>query len=281
MNKIDVDISLIKKGLVKRKSRSNKYDYGNVTILAGSRKYGGASLMASSASIYSGSGLTTLISDLSNRIPLLSRTPETMFIDQVENRDVLLQLSKTNIALLGSGWDIEEAIFEELLAKVINSKTNFPIVLDAGALALFDKGNNNHLVVATPHLGEWHRMSGLSYTEIENDLNNISAAFELGIEILVLKDSTTRIYDISNQTIYYANFGGSFMSTGGSGDVLAGIITSFVGQGLQNNVEIINSVISGVGVHGITARQVAESQFISLPTQLVERLPKTIWDLLQ
>ena len=137
------------------------------------------------------------------------------------------------------------------ILKYVISKSEVPIVIDADGINLLAESKTCLLdhtapIVLTPHIQEMVRLSGVEKTEILK--NSMSLAREFTEEYpvtLVLKDARTVVAK-ENELLYVNTSGNSGMATGGSGDVLAGIIGSLIGQGM----DVFEAAKLGVYLHG-------------------------------
>lgn len=130
---------------------------------------------------------------------------------------------------------------------------------------------NAKLIILTPHQMEWQRLSKIEIAD-QNDSLNQKALDDLIPNknvILVLKSNHTKVYD-QNGNIFVNPFGNPGMAIGGMGDTLAGIVGSFCGQFKAN----LETVAAAVGLHSLTADEIAQTQYIVRPTQLSATLPK-------
>ena len=247
-------------------------------LLAGSRNMAGAAVLSARAACRSGCGLVTVSSQECNRIILQSSVPEAMFdpIDMEMSGENgcyppsdpwRIHTSGASSAGLGPGIgrlpQMRECLFTFLEHRTI------PCVLDADALNLLseDLYSEDHervhraesilqrgRLIVTPHPGE---MARLLDCDIPSILKNTQAAalslarrFSL---VCVLKDHHTVVTD--GRKVFLNQTGCSGMATGGSGDVLTGLVTGLLAQGM----DIVEAAAAGVWLHGF-AGQLAEKE---------------------
>ncbi len=189
--------------------------------------------------------------------------------------DDILRLIKGMDALaLGPGMGKAEGV-KRLIVDLIQTLDK-PFVLDAdainvleGEIDIFEQIKTPF--VMTPHPGEMGRLLGLSAPEVDKNRVDIAREFSLKYKnlVLVLKGATTIV--AKNGVLYYNETGNSGMATAGSGDVLTGIISAFLGRGASP----LESAILGVYTHGLTGDMAASYKGESglLATDLLAYLP--------
>ena len=243
----------LKNLLPNRAKDSHKGNFGKVLICAGSPGMGGAGILASEASLFCGSGLVTLVTDTSNVSPSLLRNPEVMAIgvDMVEGVDIDLKIKDHSVILYGPGI-ANTAFAKTILGKILKSANNSKIILDAGALHIAASSKSlikksNKTILMTPHPGEAAILLNISIEEVQRD--RLSAAKQIadtyGASIVILKGMGTVVFDSKNNKSFISSCGGPELATGGTGDVLAGVLTALLAQGL----DIRNASIIAVAVH--------------------------------
>ncbi len=273
--------------LPKRKSFSNKGDYGKALCVCSSYKMPGAGCMSVNGALRTGCGLVTAAfpqSAYGSVAPKLS--PEAVLLpvsDSSEGTysltstyDLQGEIKKCSAALIGCGIGLnsDTKAFTDLFLKEINS----PVVIDADALnAVSD--NPDKLkdilppVIITPHPGEMSRLCKKTIDEILKDPVKIACEFadKYGCTV-VLKGANTVIASQGGKRACVNVKGNSGLSKGGSGDLLAGIIVSLLAQGM----EPFDAACAGVYIHSDCADEVAaeSSQRGMLATDIIAHLPK-------
>ena len=243
----------LKNLLPNRAKDSHKGNFGKVLICAGSPGMGGAGILASEASLFCGSGLVTLVTDTSNVSSSLLRNPEVMItgVDMVEGVNIDLKIKDHNVILYGPGI-ANTAFAKTILDKILKSANNSKIILDAGALHIAASSKSlikksNKTILMTPHPGEAAILLNISIEEVQRD--RLSAAKQIadtyGASIVILKGMGTVVFDSKNNKSFVSSCGGPELATGGTGDVLAGVLTALLAQGL----DIRNASIIAVAVH--------------------------------
>ena len=243
----------LKNLLPNRAKDSHKGNFGKVLICAGSPGMGGAGILASEASLFCGSGLVTLVTDTSNVSSSLLRNPEVMItgVDMVEGVNIDLKIKDHNVILYGPGI-ANTAFAKTILDKILKSANNSKIILDAGALHIAASSKSlikksNKTILMTPHPGEAAILLNISIEEVQRD--RLSAAKQIadtyGASIVILKGMGTVVFDSTNNKSFICACGGPELATGGTGDVLAGVLTALLAQSL----DIRNASLIAVAVH--------------------------------
>lgn len=243
----------LKNLLPNRAKDSHKGNFGKVLICAGSPGMGGAGILASEASLFCGSGLVTLVTDTSNVSSSLLRNPEVMTtgVDMDEGVNIDLKIKDHNVILYGPGI-ANTAFAKTILDKILTSVNNSKIILDAGALHIAASSKSlikksNKTILMTPHPGEAAILLNISIEEVQRD--RLSAAKQIadtyGASIVILKGMGTVVFDSKNNKSFISSCGGPELASGGTGDVLAGVLTALLAQGL----DIRNASLIAVAVH--------------------------------
>ncbi|WP_040486430.1 NAD(P)H-hydrate dehydratase [Listeria grayi] len=247
-----------------REDDSYKGDYGKVLIIAGSKRYGGAAIMAAEACVKSGAGLVTVATDAVNRPALHSRLPECMFLDHQE-LDSLRELVPTfDVILIGPGLDRNELANELLTLTLQTAGEEQKVILDGDALFLYSKQptKTKAALIFTPHLGEWEYLQTLT-----NEDSNAGRAEELG-GIVVLKSNRTTVYT-PDGGVWQNIYGTPAMATGGMGDTLAGMIAGMIGQ----TEKFAHGVLAAVFLHSYIGEILAKKRYVVLPTEIAASIP--------
>jgi ADP-dependent NAD(P)H-hydrate dehydratase / NAD(P)H-hydrate epimerase len=229
--------------LPERDPRGHKGSFGRLVAVAGSLPYAGAALMAGMAALRAGGGLVTLCLPASLQPVLAGRVPELMThglaetapyeIDPVAAASEIAELPH-DVLLIGPGLPPTAAV-TRLVAAVLRSR-GVPAVVDAGALAALATTPGwwerlGRPVVVTPHPGEFARLGREPGQEDdERRAAATAAAHEWGV-VVVLKGAHTVVAAPDGRDLS-APFEVPALATGGTGDVLAGVIASLAGQGL-------------------------------------------------
>lgn len=247
------------------KIKSRKYDdhkgkYGKAYLICGSDSYRGAAILSASACVYSGCGITCLNANDNVSQVVVSNCPEVILNKREEFENCL----NYDAVLIGCGLNEEN---DELLEFVLKNVSS-PLVIDASGLTILSKHldwleNHHQPVVLTPHIGEFKRLCSDSDDLIESA---IQFAHKYSVT-LVLKGPHTLITD--GEYSYRNMSGNPSMAIGGSGDVLAGMIVSFLAQ----HYDRLEATKMAVYLHGKIADEIAVNSYTVLPSKLVEMIP--------
>lgn len=233
--------------------------------------------MSAIAAVKSGAGLVTVGTDKENIPALHSHLPEAMAFSLQDQQLLKEQLEKAEVVLLGPGLR-EDAFGEELVKRVFDSLRKDQILIaDGGALGILAKAHltfPSSQLILTPHQKEWERLSGivLDHQNTEATARALSAFPQR--TILVEKGSATRIWKAGQSEYYQLQVGGPYQATGGMGDTLAGMIAGFAGQFHQ--VSLYERVVAATHLHSAIAQELAQENYLVLPTEISKALPKTM-----
>ncbi|MCG9747824.1 NAD(P)H-hydrate dehydratase [Shewanella sp. Isolate8] len=234
-------------GLPARAQNSHKGACGKVTVIGGDNGMAGAPRLAAESCLRAGAGLVAVISRPEHLTVVNSGRPEIMFWGcELVDMEVYQRLGWADILLIGPGLGKHDWGYNLLKATSLSDK---PCVMDADALNLLalDPSRQSNWVL-TPHSGEAARLLGISIAEVEAD--RFAAVYALQAKyggVVVLKGAGTLIYD--GKVCHVAPVGNPGLASGGSGDVLGGIIAALMAQGMSK----MDAASAGVVVHGAAA----------------------------
>jgi len=281
---------MVKKHLTKLKGRprdTHKRDFGHVFVVAGSAGMTGAAFLAAQAAIRSGSGVVTCGIPKSLNPVMEVKLTEVMTLPLAETKYATLALSskkdilsfseKCDVIALGPGISRHEETL--CLARALIKDIKRPLVLDAdGIIAL--AGNTaslrkrKHATVITPHPGEMAKVLSTDTHNVQKNREKTALSFAKrhGV-VTVLKGYRTVVADPAGE-IYVNTTGNSGMSTAGAGDVLTGMLASFIGQGLDS----YSASVIAVYIHGIAGDIAAREKgiFGMIAGDILECVPQAI-----
>lgn len=258
---------------------AHKGDFGKVLLLCGSRGYTGAAALAAMGCLRCGAGLVYLaVPECVYSIAAVKLT-EAIVLPLPSEEDtfsvaavgaLLPHLERMDAVLIGPGLGQSEGTLAVLRA--VFEYFSGPVIVDADGINLISRHKyllreRTSTTILTPHDGEYRRL--------DRDIGECRLTTAVGFAreyacIMVLKGHETLITD---GTSYYRNITGNpGMAVGGSGDVLAGMITALVGQGIAP----LEAAAAAVWLHGAAGDKAAErmGQYGMLPTDLLEDLPR-------
>ncbi len=248
MNYIDAELA---SGLVqKREKFSHKGTFGHGLLIAGSYGMMGASVLAARACLKAGAGLVTAHIPKSGYNILQTTVPEALV--NIDESDTVFtkapEFSKFSAVVIGPGLGTSEPVHAGL--RLLLQRCNLPILLDADALNiiashrdwldLIPKGT-----ILTPHPGEFARLFGKFDSAYERNHAQIELSKKHSL-IIVLKGAFTSV-SCPDGSCWFNSTGNPGMATGGSGDVLSGIILSLLAQGYSPKY----AAILGTFIHGL------------------------------
>src|SRR5690554_1487777 len=259
--------------LIRRKKNSHKYHYGNVLIIGGALEMMGAASLSSYAALRMGAGLVNLAVNDRLKGMVKLNYPEVI-INYYHDFITFKQcLNNKNAALFGPGFGKNNPEGYKILEALL--KLDIPIVIDADGLFYLKDFLDENLknVIITPHSGEFASMLGidtellLKYAyEYVNEFSKRSKATVVlkGHCSLIAKDGIT----------YFSNYGNPGMATAGSGDVLAGIIASLLGFGLDS----FAASKLGVYIHSLAGNLAAneKGEYSMIASDIINNLPHAI-----
>ena len=256
MDKITVGQDYIRSLIKPRDPKAYKGTFGHALLYAGSHGMAGAAVLSARACLRSGVGLLTVCSPSSNNDILQISVPEAMVIasdDLYANTD----LSRYNAVGAGPGLgqgESQTAILEKLL-----KNASYPMVLDADALNIIAR--SRYLLeyvptgsIFTPHPGELKRLIGPADNWDDMIQKAKALASDNGITVIVKGAPTVTLSPTGTE--YTNTTGNPGMATGGSGDVLTGIILALLAQGYDQE----QAAVIAVYIHGL-AGDIAAQKF--------------------
>lgn len=233
-----------------RSRQSHKGTYGHALILAGSYGKMGAAVLSAKACLRSGVGLLTMAVPHCGYEILQISVPEAICLAD-ENQKILFQFPEIKAyGAIGIGPGIGCDNLTAYLLKQLLINANQPLVLDADAINIISKHKElldllPENTVLTPHIKEFERLVG-PITTVEDRFIKVQE-FSVRMKcIVVLKDAYTCVCS-SKGDFFFNTSGNQGMATGGSGDVLTGIITGLLAQ----NYEPLSAALIGVFKHGV------------------------------
>ncbi len=250
-----------------RNRYSHKGDYGRVAVIAGSPGFSGAAVLAAKAALHAGSGLITLFHqqgmetiyesnllevmtkplpftedkngqlrfDSSGRDSFSDSFTDERLTDHPAVKNFLSALDLFDVLLIGPGLGVSP--LATALVNIITKAWDKPAIFDADALNILAhypqwfKRIEGKPVILTPHIGEFARISQISKEEVMLDPIAAVKRFLAEYDCNLLLKGITRIFRNRSRMIFDIS-GNDALATGGSGDVLSGIIVSFLGQKL-------------------------------------------------
>lgn len=263
---------------VKHRSRfSHKGRAGKNLLVAGSHGKMGAAILTGRACLRSGAGLLTMHTPGCGQNVLQNSVPEAMVI--VDDNETMISNMKsiTDFDVIGIGPGIGTDKSTANALKQILDQYDRPMVIDADALNILSANKDWYSQipkgsVLTPHPGEFKRLVG----EWKDDYERLNKQIEFCAKhkvVILLKGANSSICNPDGLVVFNAT-GNPGMATGGSGDVLTGMITALVGQGYNG----FEAALLGAYMHGLSGdlfvKKNAEESLIA--SDLLEYLPRAM-----
>ena len=259
----------------------HKGDFGKILLLCGSRGYTGAAYFAAMGALRAGAGLVFLgvpesiyaIEAVKLNEPVVFELPDADgMLSREAIPEILERLPRMDAVLVGCGLGQSEDTLAVVRAVLEDARC--PVVLDADGINLLAAHKDllrgrEYPTILTPHEGEFARLGGIIGGDRQAAAEKM--ARDLGC-ILLLKGHRTCVTD--GVHTYINHTGNPGMAVGGSGDVLAGIITALLGQG----IEPLEAAACGAWLHGRAGDLCAEKlgQYAMLPSDMLEILPRLL-----
>lgn len=247
--------------LVRRSRFAGKYEAGNLLLVAGSYGMTGAAVLAATGAVRGGAGLVTVHTPRCGCPVLQQAVPEVLVdadADETRFTGVMIKRPYSAVAV-GPGLGREAGTQKAL--GLLFEQIKRPLVADADALnyladhpEVTEKLPVNSII--TPHVREFDRMFGKSDTAYERLVKAQEASHRLNV-IIVLKGANTAVVTPKGD-IYFNGSGNPGMATGGTGDVLTGVLAALLAQGYHPK----DAAVLGVFVHGLAGDIALESSSV-------------------
>lgn len=278
-----ITFSMIKNKLPKRNPESHKGDFGKLLCICGSRSMPGAAYFCIESALRCGVGLVraaipeSIYGSISSKISectyVLCRDDSCGNIEKTSVDYILKTAKRCSAVAVGSGMGKNESV--KLIVNSLIETCDKPMVIDADGINVISENIDilkkaKSKIILTPHAKEAERLLGVECNEI--NVNKIIYAQQLADEygvIAVMKGHNTIVAD-KEEKAFLNLTGNSGMAKGGSGDVLTGMIGSFLAQGMDP----IDAAICGVYIHGKSG-DYCQSRYSSasmLPRDIIEGL---------
>ncbi len=254
----DFDLDLL---IPQRERVSSKFDYGRVMVISGSNNMPGAAALVSNSAITSGAGLVYMFSTMVHSatlpeiIPTIVPATDTGSISKLATDAILKMSDKVQVAAIGPGLTDNPETTDFVKEVIEKLPEDISLIIDADGLRAVDKDTKlRRNVILTPHTGEFSRMTGIPREEIEQNTHALAKewANKLGC-IILLKYVPSIITD--GEFSYWNINGNPGMASAGSGDVLTGLISALLAQG----VEPLESAAFGSFIHALAGDWYADN----------------------
>lgn len=300
--------------LKKRMPDGNKGTFGKALVVAGNKQICGAAMLAAKSTFSTGAGMVKVVTAIENRNAILQYVPEAMLLLYQEDDVGVINSGTVTGKAVNAETDKEvreQAEFWEAFKKDVSwadciligpgiglgnmgkrllryciEESNLPLVIDADGLNLLaqdqelqtsiaERNRQERDIILTPHLGEFGRLYGCETAECKKHLTTYPRLLAERLHCTVIcKDARTVVAQADAKTCYLNTTGNAGMATAGSGDVLAGMVTGFLAQGMDG----LEAAESAVYLHGLSGDLAARdlTQEAMTATDMIARIPKAI-----
>ncbi|MGN0443012.1 MAG: NAD(P)H-hydrate dehydratase [Acutalibacteraceae bacterium] len=280
----------IKAFFPKREMTGHKGTFGRALLICGSRNMIGAAELSAKAALRSGVGLVKVAFPECMYIPMATKMTEALMLPLEANAEgtlsanalpeILKETENCDAVLIGCGLGVNEDTIKIVSEVIANAKC--PVIIDADGINAVASDINMLRkaavpVILTPHPAEMSRLIGVSVSNIQSDRIAVAKNFaESYLATLVLKGSNTLVAGENGHGVYVNSTGNTGLSKGGSGDLLAGLLTGFVAQGIEPD----KAAQAAVYIHGYLGETVSEKSSVRgmLPGDMLEALPSVMAD---
>lgn len=269
-----------------RPAASNKGSFGHVLVIGGSLGKAGAAAMAGMSALRVGAGLATVATPKAVLATVAGFHPEVMTepLDETKEGSIaygaLSHLSKLTEGktVLAIGPGISRNAETADLVRALLKRHTIPIVLDADGLNAFE-GRAKELdgkpgpLVLTPHPGEMARLIDSTAAAVQRDRFNVARTFASEHEVIVVLKGHRTVVATPSGEVWVNPTGNPGMATGGTGDILTGMVAGFIAQ---NPDKTLDAVLAAVYLHGLAGDIARESmgEHSLVATDLVKALPE-------
>jgi NAD(P)H-hydrate epimerase len=269
-----------------RPSDSNKGKYGHVLVVGGSVGKAGSVAMAGMSALRTGAGLSTVATPKSALATVAGFHAELMTEPLEEtgegtiaaNARAKLDALMEGKSVLAIGPGISRFPETSELVRKVLSTSALPVVLDADGLNAFEGRSNElsgkgRLLVITPHPGEMARLAGISTADVQKDRLGVARKFAREHELIVVLKGYRTLVVLPDGEAWVNMTGNPGMSTGGTGDILTGMVAGMIAQ---HPTDPLLAVCAAVHLHGLAGDVMRESvgEHSMVATDLLQGLPE-------
>jgi NAD(P)H-hydrate epimerase len=297
VEKEKITVHLLDRGYVwgligRREPDAHKGDFGHLMVVAGSLGKAGAAVMAARGALRTGAGLVSVATPTS-LVPIIQQQVfEAMCIPSAESIDgtfgigaeneLLKTASKMSSCAIGPGISTHYETVQVVRSLV--QRLPIPMVVDAdglnalvGSLDVIKQSKAS--VIMTPHPGELGRLLGISSSDVQKDRIGITSDFAAKYKVIAVLKGAGTVIATPDGRVFVNSTGNPGMATGGTGDVLTGMIGGLLAQGYT----AIQAACLGVYLHGLAgdlaAKEKSEEGMIA--GDLIEEIPNAIREILK
>lgn len=264
-----------------RKMDGHKGTFGKVLVVGGFGDSPGAAMLSASAALRCGCGMILVCSEEKNRDFILKAVPEAQFV-RIEEIERIW--GWPDVIVIGPGMGTSKEA-RETVRKVLENSKSCDIVMDADALRILAveengiqkllKEKKEGTVVFTPHPGELSLITRRTVSELKNPREPFTRLLAQEYHAVIVKKDACTMVISPDSSVYINTTGNNGMGSGGSGDVLSGMIAGILAQSRENSY---NMVCAAVYLHGKCGDELAgkESVYSVTAGKMVDILPDVI-----
>jgi len=278
--------------LLHRKINADKQEFGHVFILAGSLSLSGAAILACRAALRAGAGLVTLGAPKGLSTAITKNKPaEVMFLPLAQTRNGCVSysayakisefLKRAQVLLIGPGLGRDPST-QKLIRKIVGNQA-INMVIDADGLNALakhtqllkiNKFKGKRQIIITPHAREMSRLINSTTDQVQKRRKEVAKKFAQYYNITIILKGHESLVVGSLGEFYLNHTGNPGMATAGSGDVLAGIVSAFLGQGLTT----FQSAKYAAYLHGLAGDLAARemSQISMIASDIIDKIPQAV-----
>ncbi|MEO6221599.1 MAG: NAD(P)H-hydrate dehydratase [Vicinamibacterales bacterium] len=272
-----------------RVAESQKGDYGRIFLVAGSRGKTGAAHLAAAGALRSGAGLVTVATPASCQ-PILATLGVEYMTEALEETsdgqigfEAVDRILDADADVIAIGPGLGRSPSTMALVQAVVERAGVPLVIDADALFAFaaesDRlmGRDDAEIIITPHPGEMARLTGLSIEAVQADRVGVARTFAMTHRVHVVLKGHRTVVATPDGKAYINLTGNPGMASGGTGDVLTGVIAAWFAQLLDTS----DAAQLAVYLHGLAGDLAAadEGEIAMVATDLVDRLGDAVLEL--
>lgn len=280
-----ISIDTVKNIIPKRDPKANKGDFGKLFCICGSVGMSGAAVMSAKAALRCGVGIANIAVPKSIYgiiagslyepiFTVLDETPLGTF-SYSSIKTILDCIENSTGCLIGCGIKVNDDT-TKIVEEVIKNSGK-PIIIDADGINIISKNIDilkqakSHLIL-TPHPGEMSRLLNATVDDVQTNRIEYAKRFAVNNKLTLILKGADTVVASKDGKVYINKTGNPGMAKGGSGDILAGMIASFVAQGISP----LDAAVCAVYLHACAGDDCASklSQTAMLPTDIINELPE-------
>lgn len=269
-----------------RKKDGNKGSFGKVLVIAGGKNIYGACEFAALGAYRSGAGLVRILTAEENRGLLMQKVPEALvdtYSEETKEEELIGKLEAAfawaDCVIIGPGIGQEKAAF--FMMEYVWKNCTLPLIVDADGLNILagceewlceSAKRKSPFICLTPHMGELSRLTKKSIKCCKDEILSLTKEYAKKYQVILAAKDARTIVAMPDGKVYINTTGDNGMATGGSGDVLTGIMAGLIAQKMEKEEAVCMAVcLHGLAGNAATKRQTA---YCVMAGDLLLELPK-------